>query len=829
VGYPGIAHQEVNCYWVFRPGNNVPIRLDTTWAPRSGNDAAIVFTCSSIFIPPTNFDGFINVYDGIALDVILLTSIRVFMPVGEYTTAGLYTYVFTNFDPFADGAYTTVQVLELNLLFKAYDGVDSTAVLHETFFCRAYDGAATGSACAGVSFDQFSHVSSAGNATTVSPPTGFVLKTSGDATYGDNLSTGVTTTYDKPVSITWTQVANGTLVSDNSTTFSPYAFAHFFTNNPASITTTTSTDPGRNPFGAALVTSNPPYIALALPKTPGSAITLRVSDGTTSSDTSITATGVDLFDGLPINVTLKKALDGKAAVEVWHNDALLYDAETSLNYPSDVLPIWHFDNGANSSANNITVDNLASCDGHEFIHFAQADVLVPNAHQVGEFCQANLYTRVSFVCSQFVGEDISINLTLPNRTLPTAFVKDGIAITVDMIVGNNLGIVPNKDGAYATADITVSHPLGTINAYDGVDSTVVDLYVLPAIRADVYDGVAISIDLRLDPVFGETFAFDGVAFSPALTVNHPQNFGILNVYDGPYLTLVLHHPEAVFFYPRPFYAGEEFYSDEIGFRSMDLDYDIVVDPWFNGHANIELAGGPPAHARYWGCGLECEIRVDLKTLPVLHPVGAFDGPSMSIVDQIVLQVAPFYVGTNATLECMVVDYTNIKLCPGNFIPDGDHADIEFLYTYPECGIVYKVYDGARIDCYLSAHYGFFLPSYDGPYMYCNLFVPEPVDIWHLNAYDGPFMRVSNPEFDPKAYDGAATYFEFAPDRYFAYDGAFCTVTKLTLDYNVEFLESGCLDNEFVPTTPEGYLDYSKFNPVPVELDYFEHSVLAHCF
>ena len=52
---------------------------------------------------------------------------------------------------------------------------------------------------------------------------------------------------------------------------------------------------------------------------------------------------------------------------------------------------------------------------------------------------------------------------------------------------------------------------------------------------------------------------------------------------------------------------------------------------------------------------------------------------------------------------------------------------------------------------------------------------------------------------------------------------------LTITFEVEFLERGCLDNEYKYMTPNGDEDKEKFNPVAVELEPFAHEIKARCF
>lgn len=102
--------------------------------------------------------------------------------------------------------------------------------------------------------------------------------------------------------------------------------------------------------------------------------------------------------------------------------------------------------------------------------------------------------------------------------------------------------------------------------------------------------------------------------------------------------------------------------------------------------------------------------------------------------------------------------------------------------------------------------------------------------WSLNAYEGATFQVIFNEIPVRGgYEGSTMDLRFFEPDWIGADGATMTLGNLVTEYDVKFVEIGCLDNEYVPQTENGDPDYSKFNPVPVELDTFYHELKAICF
>lgn len=215
--------------------------------------------------------------------------------------------------------------------------------------------------------------------------------------------------------------------------------------------------------------------------------------------------------------------------------------------------------------------------------------------------------------------------------------------------------------------------------------------------------------------------------------------------------------------------------------------------------------------------------VDLSTRPRFQ-MEFYDGASLYQIDPIILGEIEVFEGPSVSIGDMYDD-VNFKLCYGNFIPDGDVANIELIGEYGSCEESWTFGEGAHVDLFMENNVQFQVNTYAGQYMAFDLYI-DPLMLFL--AWSGEFIRISNPEFVPPIFEGAMVSMAFEEHAWRAQEGATLEVS-LTTEYDVEFLEVGCLDNEFVPADEHGDADWEKFNPVPVELEYYRHSIKARCF
>lgn len=175
---------------------------------------------------------------------------------------------------------------------------------------------------------------------------------------------------------------------------------------------------------------------------------------------------------------------------------------------------------------------------------------------------------------------------------------------------------------------------------------------------------------------------------------------------------------------------------------------------------------------------------------------------------------------------------NIILEPGNTIPDGGDANVELnppefmslektSFRSGEYGLfnlhirpVTKAYipvDSARVDFYLSTDDSrFMINCYHGDMLQTNLRTSVQLQGW--KAYDGAYLSTFKLDFPPE----------------YMYSGEEVLV-DLKNHYDVEFLEEGCVDNEYLVIDQEGKIDYDKSTKACIEFLPFEHALKARCY
>lgn len=168
---------------------------------------------------------------------------------------------------------------------------------------------------------------------------------------------------------------------------------------------------------------------------------------------------------------------------------------------------------------------------------------------------------------------------------------------------------------------------------------------------------------------------------------------------------------------------------------------------------------------------------------------------------------------------------NHNLCYPNFIPDGDAIVVELEYEDEGCYADYA-HTGESFSAVLRTTQS--LPvgrNYTGesmwfdlntrnPYMYFGFHVGE-----HLRQEDSPQVNMGNGERMTFTFETPTYYFGCSESM----------EISLTLTYDVEFMEVGCLDNEYKYQNEYGDEDFSKFNAVAVELEPFFHQIKARCY
>lgn len=376
------------------------------------------------------------------------------------------------------------------------------------------------------------------------------------------------------------------------------------------------------------------------------------------------------------------------------------------------------------------------------------------------------------------------------------------------------------DGSSGVVNVSFAANLGLSNFWDGASVNIPSIDIDPIIFG--YEGAETFCDLATENTFPFSIYDGGVG---TLDIDLHQSFGLGNfiaweggdLQFGALATLVSANLAV------RFNAGYVTRADIGSGTDFDLTTDTCCGPRDTTGAYIDIGLAEDPNWHYYG--YKQIFTVDLSTRPRFS-VNFSDGSEFTSKDYSAYFSFNFFDGAQGSFQ--TDQFLKIRLCKGNFIPDGDNIVVELTATDNEDCEVNFAYEGATMDCALSPELHMPYAMTEGETMTFDLVL---VTAWILNAYEGAELTIHNfpAEMAVNMGDGALGSFTFMPDTWTGADGAIMTCGGLSTDYDVEFLEVGCLDNEFIPTNENGDPEPELAHTVPMELDPFYHEIKARCF
>lgn len=232
-------------------------------------------------------------------------------------------------------------------------------------------------------------------------------------------------------------------------------------------------------------------------------------------------------------------------------------------------------------------------------------------------------------------------------------------------------------------------------------------------------------------------------------------------------------------------------------------------------------------------GDKTKVEVGFWTLPRFQ-VRFYEGQQTSLEKHYVdLGPTRFFEGQTMS-NPSADDIQNAMLCRGNFIPDADNMFIELSVDEENCSADAVFNEGTQMDVVtqfnpqMGVHFG------AEHVMQFDIIVNGPYNIefnYSAGNLSHPILTTDETAMYLDFYHGesakAFTNEKLFNDIHFG-EGHMVIVTELNTSNTVEFLENGCLENEFVPVKESGDPDWDKFNPVPVEEDNFRHEIKVKC-
>lgn len=408
----------------------------------------------------------------------------------------------------------------------------------------------------------------------------------------------------------------------------------------------------------------------------------------------------------------------------------------------------------------------------------------------------------------------------------------------------------------ALADNPQWHP--SFVFYDGATA------VLPTIAAQQslppligYEGSTMSLlavsNLDNWYIYDGSQMLSNLATQVDLTADGP----LVN-YDGSYqFTFFTSKPSQPLANQWPMYAGESFQSSlvikpaakfsvvfwgsaadlQVDFSTsthhIDLARQCAVnqpDSYFywkdpTVYWNALTNGGVQAIPGALATGFNTYMQVTLAVHEHLNPLPMYQGDTFGIYDFWPLLSSSGEMGFGMTVLDLKFDL-DIPLCYGNFIPDGDAVNAELSTIDDTSCSVDQAYDGSSMSVFLENNIKEKTTWYEGSASFSTL-TTEPALFIQFWSSESMFVA-SNAELKVTFMEGEFLTIAFKADSYTFFDGATMVVPTITTDYTVQFMEVGCLQNEYVPdeTVP------NPFGPPPtanIELRPYVHQIQAECF
>ena len=398
-------------------------------------------------------------------------------------------------------------------------------------------------------------------------------------------------------------------------------------------------------------------------------------------------------------------------------------------------------------------------------------------------------------------------------------------------------------------DFTPPVILSNINAYHGsvLSQSVINSTFI-GIKTNASDGSELSLDLIIDN--GELHHY-GVGENYESTLSTFDAISVKPYYDGSTLDndITFVPPVSMQFNA---YHGYNFqipidhlYSPSLVFYPMMCDswFDMSIEP---ATTHFELCNScdypvisDTVHflqERYEDIRMSYSAEIGTRfsielTRDITLSSNAYAGESLEhrLAEPLILGTFNAYHGYSSADQITIIEDKGFDVDLSNPIIDGDNANVE-LGTDDPTPEKYHVYrDGAIGWTDLSINYRLNIVTYDGAEMITTLTVEQPWEVKFGFGAHLDFELSTTVRITADYYDGTNTKAVFYEPSNNSYGGEEMVAT-LKIEYEVDFDEVGCLDNEHKYYKEDGVtVDELKTTVASIELLPFTHSLKARCY
>ena len=425
----------------------------------------------------------------------------------------------------------------------------------------------------------------------------------------------------------------------------------------------------------------------------------------------------------------------------------------------------------------------------------------------------------------YVGETMTSGFSVGRFSLGVIVAETGEELKADLKTNEKAQLVANgQHGETATVSISWAANLGNTNFYHGTTAVVDTIEFDSLYRA--YEGARLDVTFATQTTMPGA-AFDGARLNIDLKTGPSEPLGRLNAWHGEEHTVQTLALLKAVFLGVTFYNSYMFHvgAPYIG-TFMDMDSGCCSNhyPGQQDFHKIEMNDAEFGDQKFDGDRIRATV--DFQTQPRFR-FNFTHGETLRAVEDNTFLIYP-RVNTGETMRVSLEsNHINFPLCPVNFIPDGDNVYVELDYIddtscyadYFHTGETFAVHS-------FQVNQNFQERYYEGARMDMELTMRDGA--WLLLSYTGEQVRWYNPaEAETRMYTGEQARVDFYVPPIIGATGEHVEASLTTI-YEVVFLEDGCLDNEYIGQDENGDPIPEKFNPVPVELDPYQHDLKAKC-
>lgn len=266
---------------------------------------------------------------------------------------------------------------------------------------------------------------------------------------------------------------------------------------------------------------------------------------------------------------------------------------------------------------------------------------------------------------------------------------------------------------------------------------------------------------------------------------------------------------------------------------LDLSQDCICSgprPFVHTNLDIEFNNGEKIFDKFRGDGYY--MYAELSCQKYLSAI-AYAGESATLKspESYAFELEPMQSGLGYSSAALNFDINRFRLCKGNYNLSGSNAPLEmfdalgdncqenFAYTSEKMYLIdlnnnVRLYPEARFGTEMIASL-----TTDPPW---GAIIPPPSEMFSklsVNTTFGEALAM----VDQYSY---ATLYE---ELIIAHAGEAMICPTITIEYAVEFLESGTILNEYQYLLPNGDVDREKTRIAPTEGYYYNHYLKARCF